>query len=202
MTNGDCWLIPDDDKYIATIYDLCRAIGTLLIRVWGDEWKDCFTPEYPKGTATTRRITYRVVRRVPSRNRNELVHRHLHEISAGTKNVTQVYGRTYEVILQFDIWSKSASEADSLVVRFDDFMATYSDYFRQHGVILIAFMEQLEDEHLDRWREDWYIRSLRFLVLIEDIKIDVSLPLTHVEADVSNADDMQVMLRGQYYDMM
>ncbi len=195
--------VAQDGPVVFTVYDLCREIGALLIKAWGDEWKDSFTPEYPKGTAATRRITYRVVRRVRGANRGELVHRYLRSLDAQGRTA-DIYGRTYDITLQFDIWSKSAMEADDLVVRFDDFVAVYANYFRQNGVILIAFMEQLEDEHMDRWREDWYIRSLRFLVLIEDMRVDASMPLTHVgarvaEPDASVLDDMSIALHDQYY---
>lgn len=188
---------------VMTVYDLCHVIGSVLIKAWGDEWKEAFTPEYPQATKAARRITYKVVNRVPGAGRNELAHRYLREIRED-KRIAHVYGRTYEVVLQFDIWSRTAREADALVIRFDEFMATYVNHFRQRGVILIAFVEQLEDERMDRWREDWYIRSLRYLVVIEDIKIDAPLPLTHVGADVSDDEsshvgDMSVVLRDQYY---
>lgn len=116
-------------------------------------------------------ITYRVTRRLLNqdfkdlkpRYRTTIRHPHIQD------EYVELYGQIFDVWVEFCIYSKSAEEADELVIELEDFLQTYAGFFKKNGVQEILFYAQGEDEVVNKGRVDVAKRTLQYTFRFEKI---------------------------------
>lgn len=116
-------------------------------------------------------ITYGLITKVPGRigkGTKELKPRFRHSYNDGDQ-VISVYGQRFDIIVQFDIWALTDREADMLELRFEEMMTQYTGFFRENGVVDLFVDGQLADTNAQRMRLDLSCRSIRYLLLIEQL---------------------------------
>jgi hypothetical protein len=119
-------------------------------------------------------ITYKLISKVPGsigKATKELKPRERQKIPdpENPNHHIKIYGQRFDVFLQFDIWARNDQEADQLELRFEQMMIQYSGFFSQNGVVGIYFDSQLADKDAQSLRLDLSCRSMRYLVLLEQL---------------------------------
>jgi hypothetical protein len=98
----------------------------------------------------------------------------LNEASKDPRNVThniEVYGQWFDNLVQFDCWSNSNNEANALISWFEDFMELYTPVLKQNGVAEALYWERLQDQTIERWRNDIENRTIRWFFRTEKLRI-------------------------------
>lgn len=90
------------------------------------------------------------------------------------KMPAEVYGQTFNCIIQFDIYGRNYKEADDVLSEFEENIIKYNYFLIKNGVSRIYFDEQLTDKDYDVYRQHFSIRSIRYRVVIEKtyVRID------------------------------
>jgi len=83
----------------------------------------------------------------------------------------EVYGQWFDNLVQFDCWSNSNHEANALIAWFEDFMDLYSSVLTQNGVPLSLYWERLQDQTIERWRDDIDNRTIRWYFRTEKLRV-------------------------------
>ncbi|ARC67426.1 hypothetical protein B14_200215 (plasmid) [Bacillus licheniformis] len=83
----------------------------------------------------------------------------------------KMFGQMFDLLVEFSIYSRSAEEADELVIEFEEFLQLYAGYFKKNGVQEILFKEQGEDDVVEEQRVDTPTRSLLYVIRFEKIII-------------------------------
>lgn len=91
--------------------------------------------------------------------------RHPHE----PNEFIELYGQVFDVLVEFGVFSKSAEEADEMIMELEDFMHLYAGFFKQQGVQEIRFYEQGEDEILSENRYSIAKRTVQYIIRFEKI---------------------------------
>ncbi len=85
-------------------------------------------------------------------------------------HIIEVYGQWYDNLVQFDCWSTDNSEANRLVVWFEDFMELYTPQLRTNGASQILFWERMRDQTIERWRDDIDNRTTVYYMRTQKIR--------------------------------
>lgn len=116
-------------------------------------------------------ITFRTVRRIINEHFKDLKPRYRATIRNPymSGEYVELYGQIFDVWVEFCIYSRSAEEADELVIELEEFLQTYAGFFKQNGVQEITFHSQGEDEVLEESRVDVVKRKILYTVRFEKI---------------------------------
>lgn len=150
---------------------LTSMIHHYLALAWEEEWKDKFGPEYPKDHKIDAPfIAYKVRSRVPTRAHG-IKNRFVEKVRAQdeTGHEINLFSKHFDCEIQFDIFHQTARDANKLVDEFEDFLTMYTGEIKRGGIQEFVFLEQLEDDHDFRWRENYYVRSLVYFARIQKI---------------------------------
>jgi len=83
----------------------------------------------------------------------------------------EVYGQWFDNLVQFDCWSASNSQANALITWFEDFMELYTPVLKQNGVAEMLYWERLQDQTIERWRNDIDNRTIRWFFRTEKLRV-------------------------------
>lgn len=83
----------------------------------------------------------------------------------------EVYGQWFDNLVQYDCWSNSNQEANALIAWFEDFMELYTPILRQNGVNQMLYWERLQDQTIERWRNDIDNRTIRWFFRTEKLRV-------------------------------
>lgn len=95
-----------------------------------------------------------------------------------------VTGKTFDNIIQFDSWSNDHRTSSRLIKWFENFLNTYTGYFRQYGVGHFFFWQRKDDDLNKTWRQTFAVKSTQYFLKTEELeanyerdilKIDISL---------------------------
>lgn len=139
------------------VWTLCGYKEPILRRQNFSEWE-----QYPV-------VTYWVRHREPAAGFRETKPRIRGQIQdpADPQRFVTVLGQNFDYVLAFTAMAKSPDEAQELLDRLEDFMLTYTGYFKQKGVGDIVFQEQLEDEVITSWRDPVAAMTVLYRVRLE-----------------------------------
>ena len=140
-------------------------------------------------------ITYRILSRVLSESFKDIKPRYRGTIAHPYLNgeYVELYGQTFDLKVEFEIYSLSSEQADELVIELEEFLQTYAGFFKRNGVQEITFHSQGEDEVVELQRVSVAKRKLiytmrfekiivRFLNEIQQIAVQANL---HNEGDIN-----------------
>ena len=80
-----------------------------------------------------------------------------------------ILGQWFDVLIQFDCWSKYNNRVDGLIEWFEDFMYKYTWVWKKNGVNEILYWMRKEDEEISKWRNDLAFRSVIYYFRTETI---------------------------------
>lgn len=83
----------------------------------------------------------------------------------------EVYGQWFDNLVQFDCWSPSNQVANALIAWFEDFMELYTPTMKQNGVAEMLYWERLQDQTIERWRNDIDNRTIRWYFRTEKLRV-------------------------------
>jgi len=91
--------------------------------------------------------------------------------NASTHTIT-VYGQWFDNIVQYDCWSTSNQEANSLILWFEDFMDLYTRVLKENGVQELLYWQRLEDKVVESWRDDIDNRTIQYYFRTEKLRVE------------------------------
>lgn len=122
-------------------------------------------------------ITYKVTEERPGSvggskqpfgDQRELVPRPRGNVIEGHMDVS-IKGQWFDTLVQFDVWSLTNRQAESLVLWFKRFMLNYRDFFKHRGLSEILFWWRGEDDVTTKLRNSLHSRSIAYFVRTEEL---------------------------------
>lgn len=95
--------------------------------------------------------------------------------------VTQIYGQTFDTLVQFDVWSLTNFEAEKLALWFKRFMTRYRPFFRELGLSDIHFWWRGEDDVTSKLRNALHLRSLVYFIRTEELLTTEDFALKEIQ---------------------
>jgi hypothetical protein len=131
-------------------------------------------------------ITYKVIHRKPKIELKPRVRQQITEKgdNPGETRVGEVYGQKFECLIQFDIFASVYGTAEEVMERFEDLIFIYTGSMKKRGIAEIVFDEQLTDRNFDMFRQTISVRSLRYKVEVERLRILFQDKIKEVESIV------------------
>jgi hypothetical protein len=116
-------------------------------------------------------ITYRLIHREISDDFKEVKPRYRTTIihPDNPEEFIELKGQIFECLVEFDIFSQTAEEADTLVEELDDFILTYKGFFKMKGVQEILFHCQYEDQAISDFKFPIAFRPIQYIIRFEKI---------------------------------
>lgn len=78
-------------------------------------------------------------------------------------------GQWFDVLLQFDCWTKTGETSERLTNWFEAFMEMYRGVFRYNGVTNMLYWDRTRDELVTRWRDDIVNSTVRYYLRMENV---------------------------------
>jgi hypothetical protein len=98
--------------------------------------------------------------------------------------VYEVYGQLFESLIQFDVWAKTATEADQLTAYFEEFVRKYTWVWKLNGVSHMSYEKQFRDEEITKWRNDITNRTIQYYVRTEYLETKQQQRLTDIRSGI------------------
>lgn len=171
MTNDR--LTSDGNMNFEELMDIIRQ---LLMGAWGREWGDFFE-SYPNGNEKDDidfpYIVYDVERIKPAEigGNVELKPRTRGRFTDnvnGEKVAYTIKSQTLDYHVNFDVWHETNEGVNTMAKRFREFITTYSGYLMKQGMQQIFFVEQTKGSETQKLRDNAQVRSVRYVVRIEE----------------------------------
>lgn len=187
--------LADDNCDLDGFTDL---IHDLLNRVWGPNW-GIFTSESPTGNdpevSPTPHITYNLLRREPA-DKKSLKRKQFKTFADKDNpghNIT-LYRQWFDCAMEFVVYTKTNKEATRVAQRFEEFMETYTGYFKQKGVSEIVFNSEEGPSVSSESRQDIPHRTVRYFVRIERITPVRSIHLKQIDIIIDDDEPQLAVL--------
>lgn len=127
-------------------------------------------------------ISYRVRSRVSHNEYKPIVREEINECDElNEQRKGQVYGQTFDCIVQFNIFSTENRLANEVMEKFEELMIAYAGYFKKQGVRELYFKEQITDSEYNNFRETLSVRNIRYYVQIEKLTVIFNRRIDDVE---------------------
>lgn len=116
-------------------------------------------------------ILYKVIERKP---KLELKPRQMENIiedidDKGNRRFGTVWAQRQTCIVQFDVVAQDYETANKVMSTFEETMFSYSGYFKNKGVAELLFSKYFTDVNLDKYRQEFSVRSIQYSVEIEKL---------------------------------
>ena len=154
-------------------------------------------------SAMSKYITYQVVRREPSGMTGKITApfeggkewkprlRHTYKDET-TGEWVEIYGHRFDNLVQYDLWAKSAQEADLLLEWTETFLGGYAYFFKQNGIQEMFYFRSgrfafgtTEDEAMTMWRNPFKVRSLVWFIRTEELYARIRDSITKIEVHIT-----------------
>lgn len=171
---------PQEDPYIDNRLRSDKPITFLsfvdeLQRLWKDAGRSGEFIRYSpmNDEAEFPRITYRVMQREINKDIKDIKPRYRGTIRHPYRDgeYVELYGQVFDLIVEFVIFSKSAEEADEMVLDLEDFIQNYTGFFKKSGVQEILFNSQGTDEVIQNQRITVAKRPMYYKMRFEKITV-------------------------------
>jgi len=83
----------------------------------------------------------------------------------------EVRGQWFDNLVQFDCWSTSNQEANALIFWLEDFLELYTPVLKQNGIGEMLYWQRLQDQTIERWRNDIENRTLQYYFRTEKLRV-------------------------------
>lgn len=162
--------------------DLTQFISLMhrtLKAAWGNDW-GTFCEAFPNGRDPQQTklpvITYQVISKRPGivskDGTRELKPRlrdtvRLAATDTSPADVVSIYAQWFDHDIVFELWEETNTALTQLGERFEEFMMTYSGYFKSRGVGEIIFDKMLNGYTSKSWRDNLVPKSYFYYVRLE-----------------------------------
>lgn len=96
----------------------------------------------------------------------------------------KIYGQAFDNLVQYNIWARSAWEAEELTEWFKDYMRVYTGMFREAGIVQMWFDRRVRDDTLVQIKNKFHLRSFLYYIRTERIDINSVLPIRRIETKI------------------
>lgn len=162
-------------KLLSSLWTKCGYTEPIIRWHPMNEWE-----QYPV-------VVYRLTDRRPAEGIAEKRPRHRDTVvdPNSPDRYVLLMGQVFDYFVQFDVMAKSNDEADDLLDKFENFILTYTPFFKESGVNQIWFERQLPDDVITAWRDPVFVRSLVYRLRMEKIVPVVVGQLNQVSIDIN-----------------
>lgn len=147
---------------------LPRYLEDIIYRIWKEKGV-AFVQEGPNKVVTGPTIVWKVYRRLPGREGLERYkpRQRLTTQSSSESIETDLYAQYQTIYYQFDIYDGSNTLADNLLEEFEALLFSLVPLLKNQGVSEFLFDEEFEDTRLKVNQDNIFVRSLRYLCILE-----------------------------------
>lgn len=96
----------------------------------------------------------------------------------------KVYGQHYDMLIQYNIWSKSNYEVELLTHWFLKYLQKYRGMFREAGVINMHLWNRVRDDTMTQMKNGYHVRSVLYYFRTEEITIDVAGTINRINLNI------------------
>jgi hypothetical protein len=109
------------------------------------------------------------------------------EVNANTERfrMINIRGQYFDNLVQYNIWSKSNYEAETMIEWFEEYMDQYTGMFREAGIVQLLFNRRVRDEQLFNMKNGYHARSVLYYVRTERIWVDTISPIKRINLDIN-----------------
>jgi hypothetical protein len=93
--------------------------------------------------------------------------------------------QVFDNLVQYNIWSKSNYEAETMIEWFEEFMGNYTGMFREAGIVQLLFNRRVRDETLFNMKNGYHARSVLYYVRTERVSVESISPIKRINLNVS-----------------
>jgi hypothetical protein len=98
----------------------------------------------------------------------------------------EMFGQIREHVLEFKIYALNPEEADDLLIKFEDFLISYTPYLVQNGAKNIYFYRQLEDGLITEWHNPVLTRTFQYQLRLEKVTFNRLGELTDIHINIQH----------------
>jgi len=107
------------------------------------------------------------------------------DTEAGLIGFIKIKAQAFDNLVQYNIWTKSNYEAESLMEWFEEFMENYTGMFREAGIVQMYMNRRVRDETMVQMKNGYHVRSVLYYVRTERVKIETFSPIKRINLDVT-----------------
>ncbi|QHW35663.1 hypothetical protein GZH47_32720 (plasmid) [Paenibacillus rhizovicinus] len=117
------------------------------------------------------RISYRKIHRTVNTSFKDIKPRHRATIRHPYREGewVELRGQIFDVVVEFNVYSASAEQADEMIEELDEFLLLYKGFFKMNGVQEITFLQQLPDTVITDFRFPIACRPIQYTMRFEKI---------------------------------
>jgi len=104
----------------------------------------------------------------------------------------KISAQVFDNLVQYNIWSKSNYEAETMTEWFEEFMDSYTGMFREAGIVQLLFNRRVRDEALFNMKNGYHARSVLYYVRTERVSVESISPIKRINLDV----DVSTLLKN------
>jgi len=119
----------------------------------------------------------------------------------------KVMGQVFDNLVQYNIWTRSAWEAEELIEWFHkEYMMAYTGMFREAGINDMVFQRRVRDDTLMQMKNKYHLRSMLYYIRTEYITTSNIMPISRVDVNMdvlaSTTDSIIDTNITDYYDQL
>lgn len=174
----------------ANLYDFINLVGILCKKVFKDEVEFC--PDEgarilldATSSLNKPRIQFSIIERIPDKQlKPKIIEQKFEQDDKGNKHrAYSIYSQFFRAQIQFDILASDYITANQVMYRLEEMLFNYSGWIKNKGVSEIIFQKQFTDRNLDLYRDNVSVRSLQYLLRIEQLRKVYDTILTDIAID-------------------
>ncbi len=93
-------------------------------------------------------------------------------------------GQHYDMLIQYNIWSKSNYEVELLTHWFLKYLSNYRGMFKESGVQNMFLWSRVRDDTLVQMKNGYHVRSVLYYFRTEDVSVDSVGPINRINLNV------------------
>lgn len=113
----------------------------------------------------------------------------------------KMLGQHYDMLIQYNIWSKSNYEVELLTHWFLDYMAQYRGMFREAGVQNMHLWSRVRDDTLVQMKNGYHVRSVLYYFRTEELTVESESPINRINLNVDVDTFISTELENQYLNL-
>ena len=93
-------------------------------------------------------------------------------------------GQHYDMLLQYNIWSKSNYEVELLTHWFLEYLSQYRGMYKESGVQNMFLWSRVRDDTLIQMKNGYHVRSVLYYFRTEEVTVDSVGPINRINLNV------------------
>jgi len=110
--------------------------------------------------------------------------------SGGLIKYIKVKAQAFDVLIQYNIWTKTNFEAEETIEWFEDYMMRYTGMFMEAGIVNMWFDRRVRDDVISSMKNGYHVRSVLYYIRMERVTPENVSPIHKIDLKV-NVTDLQ-----------